>query len=83
MTNSCLFTPFVFQIGVVNDLQLYQPTLSKKTLLVAAVGQEHKLGRWLRIKEARNGLKIVALAPKSKEAEQEGGEDDAEDEDDE
>ncbi|KAF9950039.1 pre-rRNA processing protein [Mortierella alpina] len=70
-------------IGVVNDLQLYQPTLSKKTLLVAAVGQEHKLGRWLRIKEARNGLKIVALAPKSKEAEQEGGEDDAEDEDDE
>ncbi|KAF9955037.1 pre-rRNA processing protein [Mortierella alpina] len=70
-------------IGVVNDLQLYQPTLSKKTLLVAAVGQEHKLGRWLRIKEARNGLKIVALAPKSKDEAQEGSEDGAEDEDDE
>ncbi|KAF9571577.1 pre-rRNA processing protein [Mortierella alpina] len=70
-------------IGVVNDLQLYQPTLSKKTLLVAAIGQEHKLGRWLRIKEARNGLRIVALASKSKEVEQAASEDDAEDEDDE
>ncbi|KAF9177443.1 pre-rRNA processing protein [Haplosporangium sp. Z 767] len=58
-------------IGVVNDLQIYQPTLSKKTLLVAAVGQEHKLGRWLRIKEARNGMRIVELTTKSKDAKQE------------
>lgn len=51
-----------------NDLQLYQPTLSRKTLLVAAVGQEHKLGRWLRIKEGRNGMRIVELTAKSKDA---------------
>ncbi|OAQ34736.1 WD40 repeat-like protein [Linnemannia elongata AG-77] len=57
-------------VGVVNDLQLYQPTLSKKTLLVAAVGQEHKLGRWLRIKEGRNGLKIVELTTKSKDSDE-------------
>lgn len=55
-------------VGVVNDLQLYQPTLSRKTLLVAAVGQEHKLGRWLRIKEGRNGMRIVELTAKSKDA---------------
>ena len=51
-----------------NDLQLYQPTLSKKTLLAAAIGQEHKLGRWLRIKEARNGMRIVELTAKSKDS---------------
>jgi ribosomal RNA-processing protein 9 len=61
----------------VNDLQLYQPTLSKKTLLVAAVGQEHKLGRWLRIKEARNGLRIIELAAKSKDSD-DGSQDDEE-----
>ncbi|KAG0050765.1 pre-rRNA processing protein [Gryganskiella cystojenkinii] len=70
-------------IGFVNDLQLYQPSMSKKTLLVAAVGQEHKLGRWLRIKEARNGLKIVELTAKSKDTEDDEDDDDEEEEDDE
>ncbi|KAG0367366.1 WD40-repeat-containing domain protein [Gamsiella multidivaricata] len=55
-------------VGVVNDLQLYQPTLSIKTLLVAAIGQEHKLGRWLRIKPARNCMQIVELSAKAKDA---------------
>ncbi|KAI1302160.1 pre-rRNA processing protein [Mortierella claussenii] len=68
-------------VGVINDLQIYQPTLSKKTLLVAAVGQEHKLGRWLRIKEGRNGLRIIELSAKSKQAApEEDKEDEEEDE---
>ena len=29
--------------------------------VAAAVGQEHRLGRWFRIKEARNSLCIVPL----------------------
>jgi len=29
--------------------------------LVAAVGQEHRLGRWWRNKEARNSIQIVSL----------------------
>ncbi|KAG0345832.1 pre-rRNA processing protein [Podila humilis] len=57
-------------IGVVNDLQLYQPIMSKRTIIVAGVGQEHKLGRWLRIKEARNGLRIVEVSSKSKQVEE-------------
>lgn len=66
-----------------NDLQLYQPSMSKKTILVAATGQEHKLGRWLRIKEARNGLKCVELTAKSKDVEVEAEDDDDEEEEDE
>ncbi|KAK3829124.1 MAG: WD40-repeat-containing domain protein [Benniella sp.] len=66
-------------IGVINSLQLYQPTSYKKTLLVAAVGQEHKLGRWLRIKPARNSMKVVELTSKTKGA-QEASEDESGDE---
>ncbi len=29
--------------------------------LVAAVGQEHRLGRWKRIPEAKNGIAIISL----------------------
>jgi ribosomal RNA-processing protein 9 len=58
---------------------LYQPTSYKKTLLVAAVGQEHKLGRWLRIKPARNSMKVVELPSKTKGA-QEASEDENGDE---
>ena len=28
---------------------------------VAAVGQEHRLGRWSRVREAKNGCAVVAL----------------------
>jgi hypothetical protein len=30
--------------------------------MVAAVGQEHRLGRWTRIKEAKNGVCVARLA---------------------
>ncbi|KAI9237241.1 MAG: WD40-repeat-containing domain protein [Podila humilis] len=68
-------------VGVVNDLQLYAPTMSKRTFIVAGVGQEHKLGRWLRIKEARNCLRIVALSGKSEA--QDGDKDEEEEEEEE
>jgi ribosomal RNA-processing protein 9 len=29
--------------------------------LVAAVGQEHRLGRWWRIKEAKNSIVVIPL----------------------
>ena len=29
--------------------------------VVAAVGQEHRLGRWFRVREARNGCAVVNL----------------------
>jgi len=32
--------------------------------IVAAVGQEHRLGRWWRIKEARNSIVIIPLNPR-------------------
>ncbi|KAF8873796.1 hypothetical protein CPB84DRAFT_608131 [Gymnopilus junonius] len=36
-------------------------------LMVAGVGQEHKLGRWLSVKEggARNGALVVAFSPRT------------------
>ncbi|XP_060081368.1 U3 small nucleolar RNA-interacting protein 2-like isoform X2 [Ylistrum balloti] len=47
--------------GFVNSL-----TFSKDgDMLVAGIGQEHKLGRWWRIKEARNGVVIIRLRNKS------------------
>ncbi|KAF9926714.1 pre-rRNA processing protein [Linnemannia zychae] len=69
-------------IGMINDLQLYQPTLSKKTVLVAAVGQEHRLGRWMRIKEGRNGLRIIELTAKSKESDDASQDQESESDDD-
>jgi ribosomal RNA-processing protein 9 len=33
--------------------------------MVAAIGQEHRLGRWSKIKEARNGAQLVQLPTKS------------------
>ena len=36
-------------------------------LLVAGLGQEHRLGRWLTVKEggARNGAMVVAFSPRT------------------
>lgn len=31
------------------------------TKLIASVGQEHRLGRWWRIKEAKNSIVIIPL----------------------
>ncbi|KAG0227147.1 WD40-repeat-containing domain protein [Mortierella sp. GBAus27b] len=65
-------------VGIVNSLQLYQPTSSKKTLLVAAVGQEHRMGRWIRIKEARNSVRVIELIPKAKDSQEESDEEEEE-----
>ncbi|XP_071985235.1 U3 small nucleolar RNA-interacting protein 2 [Engystomops pustulosus] len=47
-------------VGFVNSLQFS----SSADFLVAGVGQEHRLGRWWRLKAARNGLYIVPLKRK-------------------
>ncbi|XP_064605482.1 U3 small nucleolar RNA-interacting protein 2-like isoform X2 [Liolophura sinensis] len=46
--------------GFVNSLQFS----SDGSFLVAGVGQEHKLGRWWRMKEAKNSICIVPLKKK-------------------
>lgn len=33
--------------------------------LIAAIGQEHRLGRWWRIKEAKNSVMVIPLLKKS------------------
>ncbi len=35
--------------------------------IVAAVGQEHRLGRWWRLKEARNSILVIPLNPQKVE----------------
>ncbi|XP_035615945.1 U3 small nucleolar RNA-interacting protein 2 [Oncorhynchus keta] len=52
--------------GFVNSLKFS----SSGKFLVAGVGQEHRLGRWWRLKEAKNGLYIIPL--KRQQPEQEG-----------
>ncbi|CAH2312597.1 U3 small nucleolar RNA-interacting 2 isoform X2 [Pelobates cultripes] len=47
-------------VGSVNSLQFS----STADFLVAGVGQEHRLGRWWRIKEAKNGLYIIPFKRK-------------------
>ncbi|KAE8611959.1 hypothetical protein XENTR_v10012649 [Xenopus tropicalis] len=44
-------------VGFINSLQFS----SSANFLVAGVGQEHRLGRWWRKKEARNGLYIIPI----------------------
>uniref|UniRef100_A0A8C9S0V3 U3 small nucleolar RNA-interacting protein 2 n=1 Tax=Scleropages formosus TaxID=113540 RepID=A0A8C9S0V3_SCLFO len=44
-------------VGFVNSLKFS----NSGNFLVAGVGQEHRLGRWWRIKEAKNGLYIIPL----------------------
>ncbi|KAM4720888.1 U3 small nucleolar RNA-interacting protein 2 [Rhinophrynus dorsalis] len=47
-------------VGFVNSLQFS----SSAQFLVAGVGQEHRLGRWWRNKEAKNGLYIIPFKRK-------------------
>ena len=49
-----------FQTGFVNSLRFSSEGLR----LVAGVGQEHRLGRWWRMKEAKNHVAIVKLIRK-------------------
>ncbi|XP_039530036.1 U3 small nucleolar RNA-interacting protein 2 isoform X1 [Pimephales promelas] len=51
--------------GFVNSLKFS----NSGKFLVAGVGQEHRLGRWWRIKEAKNGLYIIPLKRQVKEQE--------------
>lgn len=43
--------------GVINSLQFTK----SGDYLIAGVGQEHRMGRWVRIPEARNGTHIIKL----------------------
>lgn len=47
--------------GFVNSLAF----TNDGTKLIAAVGQEHRLGRWWRIKEAKNSVVVIPLLKKS------------------
>uniref|UniRef100_A0A7N6AYD7 U3 small nucleolar RNA-interacting protein 2 n=1 Tax=Anabas testudineus TaxID=64144 RepID=A0A7N6AYD7_ANATE len=47
--------------GFVNSLKFS----SSGQFLVAGVGQEHRLGRWWRLKEAKNGIYVIPLKRKS------------------
>lgn len=47
--------------GFVNSLSF----TNDGTKLIAAVGQEHRLGRWWRIKEAKNSIVVIPLLKKS------------------
>ncbi|KAL7843686.1 hypothetical protein AOLI_G00251980 [Acnodon oligacanthus] len=51
--------------GFVNSLKFS----NSGKFLVAGVGQEHRLGRWWRIKEAKNGLYIIPLKRQNTEQE--------------
>lgn len=50
--------------GFVNSLAF---TSNGGEKLIAAVGQEHRLGRWWRIKEAANRILVISLNKKSVE----------------
>ncbi|CAB1315303.1 unnamed protein product [Coregonus sp. 'balchen'] len=52
--------------GFVNSLKFS----SSGKFLVAGVGQEHRLGRWWRLKEAKNGLYIIPLKRQQPEQEE-------------
>lgn len=49
--------------GFVNALE-FSPT---GDFLVAGIGQEHRLGRWFSIKEAKNQIVIIPLTKKPSE----------------
>ncbi|KAF3829090.1 hypothetical protein GH733_003354 [Mirounga leonina] len=51
-------------VGFINSLKFS----SSGDFLVAGVGQEHRLGRWWRIKEARNSICIIPLHRTSRPA---------------
>jgi len=49
--------------GFVNALSLS----NSGRILVAGIGQEHRLGRWTTNKQARNGLNIIRLPIQAEE----------------
>ena len=55
-----MYSTFCVQHGFINGLAFSH----HGDFLVAAVGQEHRLGRWWRDKKARNSVVMVPLARK-------------------
>ncbi|XP_070559278.1 U3 small nucleolar RNA-interacting protein 2-like isoform X2 [Ptychodera flava] len=53
----------LFQIPVVGFVNALQFS-SDGSFLVAGVGQEHRLGRWWRLKEAKNSIVVIKLRKK-------------------
>lgn len=51
-------------VGFINSLKFISDGLS----LVAGVGQEHRLGRWWRVKEAKNSVQVFPLMQRSSES---------------
>ena len=47
--------------GFVNSLQLLQPGEDARPVVVAALGQEPRMGRWMRDREAKNVALAVSL----------------------
>jgi ribosomal RNA-processing protein 9 len=51
--------------GFINALQfteIFDPLVKKKSIyLIAAIGQEHRLGRWERIQKVKNSVKIIKM----------------------
>lgn len=45
--------------GFVNGIDVN----SRGTLLVAAIGSEHRLGRWSRVRKCKNGIRIIKVSP--------------------
>ena len=52
-----LFASLYWQAGFVNGLKFSSDGL----FLAAAIGQEHRLGRWWRLKAAKNALCLISL----------------------
>lgn len=53
-------------IGFVNSLK-FATVIDEKVFLLAGIGQEHRLGRWQKIKKAKNGWRLIELPLKKKE----------------
>jgi ribosomal RNA-processing protein 9 len=49
-----------FEIGASGFVNALQFT-SDGSFLIAAIGQEHRLGRWWRLKEAKNKILVIPL----------------------
>jgi len=57
----------ITMIGFVNSLQFVTTVSDEKTFLLAGIGQEHRLGRWQKVKEAKNRWRLIELPLKKKE----------------
>lgn len=65
--------PLILQDGFVNAMA-FAPS---GKFLVAGIGQDHRLGRWQRIKKAKNGVRIILLGDAEENEEEASGDDSA------